>query len=165
MNVREASVAIIRAKTPDSAILILRRAVNPSDPWSGHFAFPGGRRDPADPDLLATCLRETREECGLNLTSAHLKKELPAAEAGNALGKPVRVVPFLFEIPETLPLQLDSIECAAGYWVPESHLRDRDAHSFITPLPDPAKRFPSIQLEGGHIWGFTYKVLVDLLKL
>ena len=165
MSHREAAVAIISSKTPETAYLILRRALNPSDPWSGHFAFPGGRRDPGDVDLLATCLRETLEECGIELLPTALQEELAPTEAGNALGKPVRVVPYLFEIDEQPKLHLDPIECAAAYWVPESHLRDPASHGFITPLPDPAKRFPSIQLEGGHIWGFTYKVLVDLLKL
>ena len=116
-------------------------------------------------DLLATCLRETLEECGIELLPTALQEELAPTEAGNALGKPVRVVPYLFEIDEQPRLHLDPIECAAAYWVSESHLRDRASHGFITPLPDPAKRFPSIALEGGHIWGFTYKVLVDLLKL
>lgn len=31
----------------------------------GHIAFPGGRREPDDPDLLAAALRESHEEIGL----------------------------------------------------------------------------------------------------
>ena len=160
----DAAVAIIRAKKPHPALLILRRALNPSDPWSGHFAFPGGRRDPGDLDLFETCLRETREECALELHRPQLIRELPVLEAGNALGTPVRVVPFLFEIPSRLPVRLDPVECAASHWVTEDYLRDPANRGFVTPLPDPAKRFPSILLDGGHVWGFTYKVLTEILE-
>src|SRR5262245_5919302 len=48
-------------------LLFIERALREGDPWSGHMAFPGGRRDRADADLVATSLRETREEVGLEL--------------------------------------------------------------------------------------------------
>ena len=40
----------------DLELLLIRRAEHPLDPWSGHIALPGGRRDPGDPDRLATML-------------------------------------------------------------------------------------------------------------
>jgi 8-oxo-dGTP diphosphatase len=163
---REAAVAVIRLKTPEISYLIVRRAVNPKDPWSGHFAFPGGRRDPEDPTLLVTSIREAREECGIELSPADLLEELSVTEAGNALGQPVRVAPFLFELDAAPPIHLDAVECADSHWVPESLLRDPAHFEWITPVPGNLdRRFPAVRLDDGHIWGFTYKVLADLLGL
>src|SRR5260370_30681157 len=47
--------------------LFIKRAVIAGDPWSGQVALPGGRREPADQDLLAPARRETREEEGVDL--------------------------------------------------------------------------------------------------
>ena len=160
----DAAVAVIRVKTAEFHYLILRRALNPLDPWSGHFAFPGGRREPGDHDLLAASLRATREECGIRRAPATLRAALPLLQAGNALGRPVRVAPFLFELPAFPAIALDPVECAAHHWVPESHLRDSGQHERIAPLPDATRRFPGIRLDDGHVWGFTYKVLATLLK-
>jgi 8-oxo-dGTP pyrophosphatase MutT (NUDIX family) len=161
----DAAVAVIRTKTPEISYLIVRRAVHPADPWSGHYSFPGGRRDPDDTDLLATCLRETREECGIELPRSALVRELSLTEAGNAQGKPLRVAPFLFELSGPPRIRLDPIECSDFHWVPERRLRDPTAHSRITPIPGLHRSFPAVQLGDGHVWGFTYKVLADLLGL
>ena len=73
---KRASVAIIlRVDAPPSSppaphntlALFIRRAPRLGDPWSGHVAFPGGKRDPEDADDMATAVREVHEEVGLDL--------------------------------------------------------------------------------------------------
>lgn len=157
-----AAVALIRIRGIDPEYLLLRRAANPQDPWSGHFALPGGRRDPGDKDLLGTCIRETREECGVALERSHLVQPLPLAIAGGHLGRPMRVAPFLFEIPDKPEMSLDAHEIAESHWLAQSYLLDpvnrlRAAMSALYPDRD----FPCIRVAGsaGTIWGFTYEVL------
>lgn len=157
-----AAVALIRIRGNDPDYLLLRRAANPKDPWSGHFALPGGRRDPGDKDILATCIRETWEECGLRLETSHLVQPLPLAVAGGHMGLPMEVAPFLFEIPVKPDLRLDACEIAESYWLAQSYLLDpanraRAAMSAMHPNRD----FPCIKVLGsaGAIWGFTYGVL------
>ena len=53
----------------DAEVLFIKRAARIGDRWTGHIAFPGGKREPADSSDLATSSRETREEIGLNLDS------------------------------------------------------------------------------------------------
>jgi 8-oxo-dGTP pyrophosphatase MutT (NUDIX family) len=156
----EAAVAIIRTSGADPEFLVLRRALNPEDPWSGHFALPGGRREKEDRDLLETCIRETREECGILLNPGQLVRELPWSSAGLASGRPTLVAPFLFEIPARPSLSLASLEIAEFHWLALSYLLDPANHGEASlSLRHPDMRFPFIRVGTGSIWGFTYGVL------
>jgi 8-oxo-dGTP pyrophosphatase MutT (NUDIX family) len=48
-------------------LLMIKRATFEGDPWSGHIALPGGRREPADATLERTVVRETWEETAIDL--------------------------------------------------------------------------------------------------
>ncbi len=162
----QAAVAIIRTRNLDPEYLIIKRTVNPKDPWSGHFAFPGGGRDKNDPDLLATCLREVREECGLQLHPRNLKQTLPITHAGRLTEAPIFVSPFLFEIPMQVPLTVDPKEIDRYLWLPATYLKNKDNHSRQSFLKNsPQQLFHCIKLEDGYIWGFTYRVLADILQI
>jgi 8-oxo-dGTP pyrophosphatase MutT (NUDIX family) len=111
---------------------------------------------------LATCIRETFEECGVRLEPAHLLRPLPTAIAGGHMGRPMGVAPFLFEMPAKPAVRLDEREIAEAHWLPQSYLRD-PANRLMAAMSalHPDLAFPCIKVaeSTGAIWGFTYGVL------
>jgi ADP-ribose pyrophosphatase YjhB (NUDIX family) len=160
----EAAVAIVRARAPEESILLIRRTERESDPWSGHWSLPGGRRDPEDRDLLATALRELAEECAVLLEREQMEEALPTTHVGRLLGHRMLVAPFVFSIDHELPTQADPEEAAEAIWVPVRVLRDPARHAVQSVPGMPAeKQFPGILLNGVPLWGFTYKLITDWL--
>ena len=157
-----AAVALIHCRNSDS-LLILRRSEHPDDPWSGHYALPGGRCEENE-TLLETAIRECQEECGLTLTQKDLCAQLPVETAGRHVGIETFVQPFLFEIEQELTLTLDFDEIDQYHWLPCQELRDKSKvqHGKISSQ-HPHYSFPYYQLHDRPLWGFTYKVIMDYL--
>ena len=158
---QEAAVATIVTRTPEPEVLLLKRKANPRDPWSGHYALPGGRRDDHDASLLATCIRETYEECGIRLSTRHLVKQYPVRHAGNALNRPVPVTTYLFELPEQPLVRVQAEEISCHEWLDLDYLGDA-ANVLRRPMSPrcPEVLFPCIPASAGFIWGFTYETLM-----
>ena len=146
-------------------LLLIKRATNPRDPWSGHMALPGGRLEPGDVDLRATAMRETHEETGLILAaSATYLGHLPTLEPVSRQIPPVSVSPHVFLAPTGVRATPASHEVAATHWVPvESLLDPRSAGEVQIPLPTGPRSFPCYRVEGQVVWGLTYRILSDFL--
>lgn len=158
-----AAVAIIRCFTPSEKLLILRRVSHPDDPWSGHFSFPGGRKEDKDHDLLTTCIRETKEETGILLDTEQLQGRLPLEPAGLNLKSPVWVEPFLFTIDYQPPLTLCQQEIQSACWLNARLFQDIELHKKMEMVP--GRIFPVYPLEDYYLWGFTYRLLQSILKV
>jgi 8-oxo-dGTP pyrophosphatase MutT (NUDIX family) len=158
----QAAVALVLAQR-EAALLLCRRSERPDDPWSGHWCLPGGRIDPGDADAVAAARRELHEECGVMLP-APPQRTLPRRLAGRAVGRPLVVAGFLWEIPAAVPVQVDPVEIAAACWVPLAELRDpmrREQAELARGRP--GVLYPCIRLEGAPLWGFTFGVVMELL--
>lgn len=157
----EAAVAMVLRHAPAGPeLLFVQRAIVEGDPWSGQIGLPGGRRDPGEPDLLDTVLRETREETGLDLRAQgevfgpldELRPRTPALP-------PVIVRPYVARLDVVRPLVL-SDELAGHFWAP------------LDAIFDPANTRPTrvsgrgvtmwrdaIHHDGRVIWGLTERIL------
>ncbi len=165
-----AAVAAILRELPGTGaadLFFIQRAEHPNDPWSGHIAFPGGRRDPDDASLLATAIRETREEVGIELSDANLLGRLPDVPAftrskrGNLV-----VTPFVFALRGDVPV-VPNDEVATTLWVPFSGLERGEGRSnFKLDYLGQTYDLPCIHLEPGRhrLWGMTYRMLETLIE-
>jgi 8-oxo-dGTP pyrophosphatase MutT (NUDIX family) len=158
-----AAVAVILAPGPDS-ILLIRRAERTGDPWSGHMALPGGRQDPAEPDLVTTAVRETAEEVGLELRPQHLLGSLDDVVPRTPSLPPVAVRPYVFALDRLPRLRLNP-EVAAARWIPVDLLLHPDTyHSVRLEIRGESREFPAYRLDDSVVWGMTERILSGLLE-
>jgi 8-oxo-dGTP pyrophosphatase MutT (NUDIX family) len=150
----------------DDAVLLARRALHPDDPWSGHVGLPGGRWEAEDESLLATALREAREELGVDpLAHGRLLGALGTHVGRGRRISGVRIAVFVAAFDERPPLEL-SAELEAAHWVSLSELIPATAR--VPELPDTDVDAYVIDLpEGGRlvVWGITYAILERLRAL
>jgi 8-oxo-dGTP pyrophosphatase MutT (NUDIX family) len=158
-----AAVAIILVPDPD-ALLLIRRAERLGDPWSGHMALPGGRREPHDPDLLTTSMRETAEEVGIELSPAELAGGLEDVVPRTPVLPPIAVRPFVF-VRETRPTVILNAEATAATWVPLAHLLRPDTHHLVRlEVSGSSRLVQAYELSDGIVWGMTERILSQLLN-
>ena len=150
----------------DDAVLLARRAVHPEDPWSGHAALPGGRWEPGDESLLATALREAREELGVDpLAHGRVLGALGTHVGRGRRISGVRIAVFVAALDERPELEL-SAELEAVYWVPLASLVPVSAQVAELPGTDvPAYSLESPDGEQLVVWGITYAILERLRAL
>lgn len=158
-----AAVAIIRIREPHESFLLLRRAAHPLDPWSGHFSFPGGRKEKTDTSLLDTCMRETFEEAGIQLSPENVQATLPPAYAGSRVNASILVQPYVFHLATRPSLSLNPQEIQSSCWLNASLFQQPELHVEAEVLPQ--HFFPAFPLDDYYVWGFTYKLLKYILEM
>ena len=157
-----AAVAAVLVPSPD-AVLLIRRAERAGDPWSGHMAFPGGRREPEDADLVATAVRETFEEVGLRLTRTDLLGGLDDVVPRTPVLPPIAVRPFVFLLAER-PALRPNPEVAGVRWVHLDHLLHPETyHSARLEVRGEPRDFPAYRVDETIVWGMTERILTELL--
>jgi len=163
---RPAAVSLVLVDGPAGAeILMIKRAERAGDPWSGQIAFPGGRQDPEDRDLLATAVRETREETGVDLAAAERLGVLEDLVPRTVTLPPVIVRPFVFALARR-PALTTNVEVQRAFWVALARLSEPAVQSQLTiTLRDGMRTFPAYRLGEDVVWGMTERILTPFVHM
>ncbi|WP_355661471.1 CoA pyrophosphatase [Halomonas salifodinae] len=159
LQLPEAAVLLPIVDRPEPTLLFTRRADH-LNTHRGQVAFPGGKREVQDPDLLATALREAEEEIALARGQVELLGRLSDVISLHGL----RVTPFVGLIPPDLPLVPDPGELDTIFEVPlRLFLEDRRNHTDVITVEGRPHYVPSYHVDGQVIWGLSAMMLVELL--
>ncbi len=160
---RQAAVAVLLAPDPDQ-LLVIRRTERAGDPWSGHLALPGGRREPGDADLLDTAIRETAEETGVALDRDWWRATLDDLAPHTAVLVPIVVRPFVFQLPHRVDAA-SSNEVAEAQWVPLEWFAQPGVFRSLA-VESRGQRFTAqgYQLDHGFLWGMTERMVTPIVR-
>ena len=165
-DLRRAAVALIFAPGPEGLDLcMIRRSEHPQDPWSGHMAFPGGRREPEDASSLQTAIRETKEEIGVVLPLDSLLGPLSPLRVPYRVSNAAMVIePFVFCLHQRMNVEPNE-EVAGVHFFSLSSLLDGDGRGeFQLSHRGEDLQLDCIDLQGVRVWGLSLRMLDELLQ-
>jgi len=129
---------------------------------AGQVAFPGGRMEDGDRDIVATALRETEEEVGIAPERVSVSGYLDPMPTITGYA----VTPVIGFVEASVTLTLDRTEVEEAFEVPLGFLMDRRneeqgvRHYQGQDIPVVEFRFA-----GHRIWGATANMLMELRKI
>lgn len=157
----EAAVLVPITRSDEPEVVLTLRASGLST-HGGEVAFPGGRRDPEDLDLIRTALREAEEEIGLPPGLVEVVGPLSTLISLHG----IQVTPYVGLVPDFVDYRANDGEIAAVFAVPLAFFREDPRET--THRIDYFGRswyVPSYRYGEYKIWGLTAIMLVELVNL
>ncbi|WP_409524755.1 CoA pyrophosphatase [Nitrincola sp. MINF-07-Sa-05] len=158
----EAAVLVVMTDQVHDPEIVLTVRSHLLSTHRGEVAFPGGKRDPEDADLLHTALREAEEEIGLSQDKVQIIGSLGQVVSKHQL----QVTPWVGVIPSQLPLRPNPGELDKVFKVPVSFFLENEAQrmdSFI--YEGRTHRISAWEYDGEIIWGLTAYILTEFLNV
>ncbi|NIW35175.1 MAG: NUDIX domain-containing protein [Gemmatimonadetes bacterium] len=150
---------MLRPTAAGLEFLAIKRAEHERDPWSGHMALPGGRREPEDEHLWATAVRETWEEVRIDLRSVGRRLgQLDDVYPRTRRIPAIAITPFVVGVEPGVAAQT-STEVERAVWVPVRVVVDEGYRGSMVLDIVPEREFPTIEYGGHVIWGLTLSIL------
>jgi 8-oxo-dGTP pyrophosphatase MutT (NUDIX family) len=145
----------------DEPLLLFTRRTDRVETHKGQISFPGGVVDPGDADVVATALRETHEEIGVEPASVETLGLLDDLATPTGF----RITPVV-GILRALPLYIPNTdEVEEVFEAPVSMLLNPDiCSSEILVINGLARRVWTYAYGSHRIWGATAYILRNLLS-
>lgn len=160
-NLRPAGVLVAFIMRNGEPHVILTKRASHLKHHPGQIAFPGGKQDDTDADVIAAALREAHEEVGLNPDMVEVLGTMPSHETvTNFAVTPVlaRVTGEFTPVPE--PGEVDEV-----FFVPMSHVSNPARFSVQGRRWRGMKRhYFTVPWGPYYIWGATARILRALAE-
>lgn len=161
LNLPQAGVLIAITDELEPQVVLTRRARQLSS-HAGEVAFPGGKRDDTDSDIVFTALREAHEEIDLEPENVDIIGHM---DERISLHK-IQVSPCVGVIGSDVKLvaNLDELDCI--FKVPLSFFLDASNRcDHLEEYRNKARYAPCFLFDGFLIWGLTSYMLMEFLNI
>ena len=161
-NLIEAAVLVPIVERNDGLKVILTKRSNNLKQHPGQISFPGGKSEKIDKSLVATALRETKEEIGISKKNVEILGQLPKHVTITGF----KITPFIGRIRMGFSTEIQTSEVSEIFEVPLSYLSN-PKNFRVESVKWKGKRrfFYSIPYGPYYMWGATARILKNLADL
>ena len=161
-NLIEAAVLIPIVERNDGLKVILTKRSNNLKQHPGQISFPGGKSEKTDKSLVATALRETKEEIGIKDKNVEILGQLSKHVTITGF----KITPFIGRIKMGFSTEIQASEVSEIFEVPLSYLSNpRNFRVESVKWKGKKRFFYSIPYGPYYIWGATARILKNLADL
>ena len=144
-------------------LVFIRRPHSTQDRHSGQVAFAGGKREPDDPNLIHTALREAEEEICLAPQDVTILGQLGTHHSISHY----RITPVVGYIPWPYDFRLSPSEVARLFTIPLAWLAHPSHHEIryhhIATVTNPIQVVYFQEYDKEILWGATARMTLSLL--